>query len=228
VSAKRILVVEDEEDLLELVEYNLRKAGHRVLAVTTGEAGLLAARAERPDLVLLDLMLPGVDGFQVCRLLRRDAATRDVPIVMLTARGEDADVVKGLELGADDYVTKPFSPKVLLARVAAVLRRKAAGKPDQDAVLTIDGLVVDPRRHGVTLDGQPITLTNTEFRILHFLASRRGWAFTRAQIVDAVRGPDHPVTDRSVDVHVFGLRRKLGPCRDRIETVRGVGYRFSE
>lgn len=226
--ARHVLVVEDEEDILELVRYNLAKVGHHVTGVTTGEAGLKAARSDPPDLVLLDLMLPGVDGLEVCRLLRREDATRSVPIVMLTARGEESDVVKGLETGADDYVTKPFSPKVLLARINAVLRRRASGAADENAELRFDGLVIDPRRHEALVDGRRAELTHTEFRILHFLASRQGWAFTRSQIVDAVKGPDHPVTDRSVDVHVFGLRRKLGEHRALVETVRGVGYRFKE
>lgn len=227
-SGERILVVDDEEDILELVEHGLSRKGFRVACVTSGEEALAAARASPPDLLVLDLMMPGVDGLEVCRLLKRDPATREVPVVMLTARGEESDIVRGLEMGADDYVTKPFSPKVLVARIQAVLRRRAAGQPDDGAVIRLPDLTIDPQRHEVTVQGEIMDLTFTEFRILHFLASRRGWAFTRSQIVDAVRGPDHPVTDRSVDVHVFGLRRKLGSSREYVETVRGVGYRFRE
>ncbi|MFP4057347.1 MAG: response regulator [Candidatus Brocadiia bacterium] len=223
-----VLVVDDEEELLELVEYNLAKEGYQVTCVATGEAALRVARSESPDLVVLDLMLPGVDGLEVCKILKRDARTSQIPVVMLTAKGGEGDVVAGLELGADDYVTKPFSPRVLLARVKAVLRRKAEGAPDSSATIQTRELVLDPRRHEVLVRGEPVTLTSTEFRLLHFLMRRPGWVFTRQQIIDAVRGEDYPVTDRAVDVQVAGLRKKLGPCGDYVETVRGVGYRFKE
>jgi two-component system alkaline phosphatase synthesis response regulator PhoP len=224
----RVLVVDDEEDILELVRYNLAKEGCRVHCVATGERAIEAARADVPDLIVLDLMLPGLDGLEVCRILRRDPKTAHIPILMLTAKGEEADVVTGLEMGADDYVTKPFSPRVLLARVKAVLRRGAAREPEESATLQAHGIVISPQRHEVLVQGKPVTLTHTEFRLLHYLARRPGWVFTRQQIIDAVRGDNYPVTDRSVDVQVVGLRKKLGASGDCIETVRGVGYRFRE
>jgi len=223
-----VLVVEDEEDILELVQYNLAKNGYRVTGVATGEDALRVALSSLPDLVVLDLMLPGVDGLEVCKILKNNAKTAHIPVVMLTAKGEEADVVTGLELGADDYVTKPFSPRVLVARIRAVLRRKATGLPADTSTLQVRELVVNPGRHEVLVNGEPVELTYTEFRLLHYLARRPGWVFTRQQIIDAVRGDNYPVTDRSVDVQVAGLRRKLGAYGECIETVRGVGYRFKE
>jgi two-component system phosphate regulon response regulator PhoB len=225
---ERILVVDDERDILELVEYNLNKDGYQVSCVTTGEDALKAARGEVPDLIVLDLMLPGLDGLEVCRILKGDPKTSGIPIVMLTAKGEEADVVTGLELGADDYITKPFSPRILLARIRAVLRRKSQKPKEETSVIRVHDLVIHPGRHEVLIQGKPVELTLTEFRVLHYLARNPGWVFTRYQIVDAVRGSDYPVTDRSVDVQIVGLRRKLGPCGKYIETVRGVGYRFKE
>jgi two-component system, OmpR family, alkaline phosphatase synthesis response regulator PhoP len=228
-AAEKILVIEDEEDILALVHYNLAREGFQVSCATSGEEGLRLVE-EQPDLILLDLMLPGIDGLEVCRRLRGGEAAAGLPIIMMTAKGEESDVVAGLELGADDYVTKPFSPKILLARVRAVLRRRArAGEvqeePDQ---LSHGELVIHPGRNEVLVAGKPVELTFTEFRVLHFLASRPGWVFTRYQIVNAVRGEDYAVTDRAVDVQVVGLRKKLGPCGALIETVRGVGYRFKD
>jgi two-component system phosphate regulon response regulator PhoB len=223
-----ILVVEDEEDILELLRYNLVKEGYRVTGVGTGEEALKAVRSSVPDLMVLDLMLPGVDGLEVCRLLRQDPQTRTLPIIMVTAKGEEADIVAGLELGADDYVTKPFSPRVLLARVRAVLRRRKQKPPDEAATLKVHDLVIHPGRHEVLVKGQPVELTATEFRLLHLLARRPGWVFTRTQIVRGVHGDDYPVSDRSVDVQVVGLRKKLGEAGEYVETVRGVGYRFKE
>ncbi|MCX7011776.1 MAG: response regulator [Candidatus Sumerlaeota bacterium] len=226
---EKILVVDDEEDILELVRYNLAKEGCQVALAATGEEALAAVVAEPPDLVVLDLMLPGVDGMEVCRRLRSDPRTSNVCIVMLTAKGREADIVAGLELGADDYVTKPFSPRVLTARVRAALRRRSRQAiGDEDAEVAVHDLLIRPRRHEALVRGTPVDLTFTEFRILHFLASRPGWVFTRQQIVNAVRGDDYPVTDRSVDVQIVGLRKKLGPAGKLIETVRGVGYRFKE
>jgi len=225
---ERILVVDDEEDILELVSYNLDKDGYRVQCVATGEDALKAARAEPPDLILLDLMLPGVDGLEVCRLLKNDSRTASVAIVMLTAKGEEADIVAGLELGADDYVTKPFSPRVLLARVKAVLRRRSAEPVGEDDAVRVGDLFIHPGRHEVLAGGEAVELTATEFRILHCLARRPGWVFTRYQIVDQAQGPDAMVTDRSVDVHIVSLRRKLGAFGRHIETVRGIGYRLKE
>ncbi len=225
---EHILVVEDEEDILELVRYNLQKEGYRLTGVHTGEEALKAARTARPDLILLDLMLPGVDGLEVCRLLKQDSKTQHLPIIMVSAKGEEADIVTGLELGAADYITKPFSPRVLLARVRAVLRRQVVEAPGDTAPLTIHELVIHPGRHEVLVQGQPVDLTVTEFRLLHMLARRPGWVFTRSQIVSAVHGDDYPVSDRSVDVQIVGLRKKLGVCGEYVETVRGVGYRFKE
>jgi two-component system phosphate regulon response regulator PhoB len=225
---EKILVVEDDEDIQELIRFNLVKEGYQVAGVTTGEKALAAARVQMPHLILLDLMLPGVDGLEVCRQLKREASTQAIPIVMLTAKGEESDIVTGLEVGADDYVTKPFSPKVLIARLRSVLRRKAARAPDDKAPIRIHELTIDPGRHEVLVKGKPIELTYTEFRVLQLLAGRPGWVFTRNQIVDAVRGEDYAVTDRAVDVQIVGLRRKLGALEKYIETVRGVGYRFKE
>jgi two-component system phosphate regulon response regulator PhoB len=223
-----ILVVDDEENILELVRFNLSKEGYRVACAATGEEALKGARAQSPDLIVLDLMLPGLDGLEVCKILKRDAKTERIPIVMLTAKGEESDIVTGLELGADDYVTKPFSPKVLIARIRAVLRRHEAKPLGESAVLKVHDIAINPGRHEVLVAGKPAELTCTEFRILHFLARRPGWVFTRAQILDAARGQDIVVTDRSVDVHVVSLRRKLGNHGEYIETVRGIGYRFKE
>ena len=225
---ERVLVVDDEEDILHLVEYNLAKEGFDVTAVTTGEEALTAVRESPPDLVVLDLMLPGLDGLEVCKLLKRNPRTATVPVVMLTAKGEEADVVAGLELGADDYVTKPFSPRVLLARIKAVLRRDAKEAIGEKDIVAVHDITINPGRHEVLVAGEGVTLTYTEFRLLHFLARRPGWVFTRQQIIDAVRGEDYPVTDRAVDVQVAGLRKKLGDRGAYIETVRGVGYRFKE
>jgi two-component system, OmpR family, alkaline phosphatase synthesis response regulator PhoP len=221
-----ILVVEDEQDIQELVRYNLTKEGYRVQIVGSGEEALRAVRCESPGLVLLDLMLPGVDGLEVVRQLKSDPATRALPIIILTAKGEEADVVSGLEIGADDYVPKPFSPRVLIARIRAVLRRAVQEPVDDDGPVSVGDLAIHPGRHEVLLGGEPIQLTPTEFRLLYILASRPGWVFTRYQIADAIHEGDGPVTDRSIDVQVVGLRRKLGAAAARIETVRGVGYRF--
>jgi len=225
---ERILVVDDEEDLLELVRYNLSKEGYQVICVASGEEAIEAARNQQPALIVLDLLLPNVDGLEVCRLLKNDSKTKHIPVVMLTAKSEEADMVAGLELGADDYVTKPFSPRVLLARIRAVLRRGASNDSDDRTTIRVNDLVINPGRHEVLAAGDPILLTNTEFRLLHFLARKPGWVFTRNQIVDAVQGEDYPVTERAVDVQVAGLRKKLGRFSSYIETVRGVGYRLKE
>jgi two-component system phosphate regulon response regulator PhoB len=228
-ASDNILVVDDEEDILELVRYNLSQAGYRVRTSTSGEAALRMTIDALPDLIVLDLMLPGIDGLEVARRLKKNSDTSRIPIVMLTAKGEESDVVVGLEMGADDYVTKPFSPKILLARVKSVLRRNNQEETTADAgILTIRELVIHPGRRHVTVDGEPVELTFTEFQVLYHLARRPGWVFTRTQIVDAVRGEDYPVTDRSVDVQIVGLRKKLGRFGQYIQTVRGVGYRFIE
>lgn len=227
-SREKLLVVDDEEDLLDLLKYNLSKEGYVVSCAQTGEEAMDLIRLDRPDLLLLDLMLPGMDGLEVTRHLKRDPETKDILIVMLTARGEEADVVKGLELGADDYITKPFSKKVLIARLKAALRRKEAVGPQDSEVIKAHNVVIHPGRREVLVGGKVAGLTFTEFGILHFLAKRPGWVFTRSQIVDAVRGEDYFVTDRAVDVQIVGLRKKIGPAGKYIETVRGVGYRFKE
>ena len=225
---ERILVVDDEEDILELVRYNLAGEGFEVLLAETGEQAIKVAGSEQPDLIILDLMLPGINGIEVAKTLKNDARTRHIPIIMLTARGEEADVVLGLETGADDYVTKPFSPQILNARARAVLRRTAADPIDASSVIRIQDLTIDPGRRKTEIRGEEIELSYTEFQILLFLSRRPGWVFTRSQIVDAVRGDNYPVTDRSVDVQIVGLRKKLGACGSYIQTVRGVGYRFKE
>jgi two-component system, OmpR family, alkaline phosphatase synthesis response regulator PhoP len=225
---ERILVVEDEEDIQELVRYNLAKEGFHVDVVSTGEDALRRAREEMPNLIVLDLMLPGVDGLEVCKVLKSDPKTQALPIIMLTAKGEESDIVIGLELGADDYITKPFSPKVLVARARNILRRRNKEMPAETSAVRAGEITIDPLRHSVTVKNQAVDLTATEFRVLHFLARKPGWVFTRQQIVDAVRGEDYAVTERSVDVQMVGLRRKLGECSDYIETIRGVGYRFRE
>ena len=225
---EKILIVDDEEDILELLKYNLSREGYKVSCAASGEETLRAVRSGIPDLIVLDLMLPGIDGLDVARQLKNDSKTRDVPIVMLTAKGEEADIVTGLELGADDYITKPFSPRVLLARVRAVLRRRIRESTNDTSVLQVRKLEIHPGRREVLVNGEPVQLTFTEFGILNFLARRPGWVFTRSQIVDEVRGDDYFVTDRSVDVQIVGLRKKLGSAAKHIETVRGVGYRFKE
>ncbi len=225
---ERILVVDDEEDILELVRYNLTREGYQVSGAVSGEAALKKANAEKFDLIVLDLMLPGIDGLEVARVLKNQKATKAVPIIMLTAKGEEADIVTGLELGADDYVTKPFSPRILIARVRTVLRRKTDEPEKNDQIINVHNLQIHPGRRSVSIDGASIDLTFTEFQVLYVLAKRPGWVFTRSQIVDAVRGSDYPVTDRSVDVQIVGLRKKLGAYGKFIETVRGVGYRFKE
>jgi len=228
-----VLVVEDEEDIRELVSYNLLKEGYQVAGVASGEDALTAVESKTPDLILLDIMLPGLNGLKVCRKLKEDPKFQSIPIIMLTAKGEEPDIVAGLNMGADDYVTKPFSPKVLLARVQAVLRRTEAQRDDsqeedESEIVEIRDLMIHPGRHEVFVCGKPVELTATEFKLLHFLAQRPGWVFTRQQILDGVHGDNYAITDRAVDVQIVGLRRKLDSVGSYIETVRGVGYRFKE
>ncbi len=230
-----VLVVEDEEDIRELVSYNLLKEGYQVAGVASGENALAAVAAKPPDLVLLDLMLPGLDGLTVCRKLKGDPQTESIPIIMLTAKGEESDIVAGLNMGADDYITKPFSPKVLLARLQAVLRRaeneqenESETDDDESETVEIRDLKIHTGRHEVFVQGNLVDLTATEFKLLYFLAKRPGWVFTRQQILDGVHGDNYAITDRAVDVQVVGLRKKLGDAGAYIETVRGVGYRFKE
>ncbi|MDD5328269.1 MAG: response regulator [Phycisphaerae bacterium] len=224
---ENILIVDDEEDVLELVRYNLDKNGYIIKTATTGEDALTKARAKLPDLIILDLMLPGIDGLEVCKKLKSDSKTQNIPIIMLTAKGEEADIITGLELGADDYITKPFSPKVLVARVRRILHRVIA-RDLEKAPVKIHDLIIDPARRQVLIKNKLVDLTFTEFNILYALAKRPGLVFSRYQIVDALHGDDYLVTDRAIDVQIVGLRKKLGPCSKYIETVRGVGYRFKD
>jgi len=220
-----VLVVEDERAISDLLRLYISREGFGVHVASDGRSALTAARTMHPIAIVLDVGLPEMDGTEVCRQLRAEGNW--VPILFCTARDDEVDRVLGLELGADDYITKPFSPRVLSARVKVLLRRREAGRlGDQEETLEIHELVIHPGRHEVTLAGRPVELTYTEFALLHFLARRPGWAFTRTQIVDAVKGEDYPVTERSVDVQVAGLRKKLGDHAWYVETVRGVGYRF--
>ncbi len=227
-TGRKVVVVEDDPDILELIEYNLRREGLEVATATNGRSGLAVIGRERPDLVLLDLMLPGLDGLDVCRRLRAVESTRDLPIIIVTARGEEQDVVRGLSAGADDYVHKPFSPRELLARVEAVLRRGPLREREAERRVTQGPLEIDPVKHRVRVEGRRLEFTPTEFRLLLVLASHPGRVFTRSQLVDRAIGDRVIVIDRNIDVHVRAVRKKLGPHRDLIETVRGIGYRFAE
>lgn len=226
-----ILLVEDEQDLLELLSYNLSREGFQVQVASTGEAGLKKARelGKNLDLILLDLMLPGIDGLEVCRTLKGRDSTSGVPIIMLTAKGEEADIVRGLEHGADDYITKPFSPRVLMARIGAVIRRREGeARNNNTSTIMIGNVQIDTDRHEVLVKGEPTVLTATEFKLLSLLASKPGRVFTRQQIIESIHEGYAAVTDRSVDVQVVSLRRKLSEAGRNIETVRGVGYRFRD
>jgi two-component system phosphate regulon response regulator PhoB len=223
-----ILVVDDEEDILELIKYNLNHEGYVILTAKTGEEAIQIATRSQPDLIVLDLMLPGIDGLEVTRYLRSQASTHDLPIVMLTAKGEESDIVAGLELGANDYIAKPFSPKVLIARIRAILRRRKKDIMNAPDIKQEGDLIIDRKRHVITLMGDVMDLTVSEFELLSFLADKKGWVFTRNQIVDAIHGDNYAVTERSVDVIIVGLRKKLKNHASMIETVRGVGYRFRE
>ena len=225
---EKILVVDDEKDILELIDYNLSKNGYRVKTVTSGEDALELIKENDYDLIILDLMLPGVDGFDICKIIKSDKQKANIPIVMVTAKADEADKVAGLEIGADHYVTKPFSPRELLAIVKATLRRKPARQEEEKPVIERGDLKIHVGRHEVTLKNILLDLTHLEFRILLVLAKKPGWVMTRYQIVDATRGEGISVTDRSVDVHIVSLRKKLGDEADYIETVRGVGYKFKE
>ncbi len=227
---ERILIVDDEGDILELVRVSLEKEGYPTMCAASGEKALSIARAELPDLIVLDLMMPGIDGLEVTRSIKSDPVLKNIFIVMLTAKGEEADIITGLEIGADDYVTKPFSPRVLIARIRSVLRRRSrpSTPADESGVVHVHGITIMPHKHMVETARGKIMLSPTEFDVLHLLAKHPGWVFTRWQIVDKIKGEDYAVTDRSVDVQIAGLRKKLGPFGDCVETVRGVGYRFKE
>ena len=225
----KVLVVEDEATIQELLQFNLERVNYKVKVTDSGEEAIKQASKSNPDLILLDIMLPGTDGLEVCKTLKASSKTKNIPIIMLTALCEEADIVAGLELGADDYVTKPFSPRVLLARVKAALRRpNAATTENSEELITIHNIIIDLTRHRVTIDGNEIILTHTEFKVLKLMTTQPGRVFTRYQIVDAVHGEDYPVTDRSVDVQIVGLRKKMGEAGNYIETIRGIGYRFKE
>jgi len=227
-SRQSVLVVEDEEDIMEVIRFNLEKEGYEVNQALSGEKALQLIEKKLPTLVLLDLMLPGINGLDLCRILKQNDRTKGIPVIMLTAKSEDADIVAGLEMGAEDYITKPFSPRVLLARVRTVLRRRETGVKDDSSVIQVEGMQIHPGRHEVTMGENVVDLTPSEFRILHYLARRPGWVYSRDQIIDAIRGHGYVVTDRAIDVQVVGLRKKLGDYGKFIETVRGIGYRFRD
>ncbi len=229
-SKPKVLVVEDEADILEIIAYNLSREGYRVLSSRDGEEALDLARSEEPDLILLDLMLPGMDGIEVCRQLKDEPRGADLPIIMVTAKGEESDVVLGLGVGADDYIVKPFSPRELVARVKAVLRRGPLKEKPGAAGERIEreGVAIDAGKFQVRVDGEAVPITATEFRLLHYLARHPGRVFTRNQLLARVIGDDAIVIDRNIDVHVRSLRKKLGPHHELIETQRGVGYRFKD
>ena len=222
---KQILIIEDEPDIQELLSFNLDNNGYKVYTASNGEKGLEIARKEHPDLILLDLMLPGIHGLDVCRIIKSDQETSGISIIMLTALGQEEDIIKGLEIGAEDYVTKPFSLQVLEARIKTVLRR-VPENVENTKTITIHDIQIKPRTREVKINGDIPELTFTEFQILHLLASHPGWVFTRYQIIDKIRGDNYPVTDRSVDFQIVGLRKKMGDKGNLIQTVRGVGYRF--
>jgi len=224
---KTILIIEDEPDIRDLLEFQLKREGYNVLTSSDGEIGLKIARKQDPNLILLDLLLPGIKGLDVCRILKSDVNTSKINIIMVTALGQEENIVKGLETGADDYVSKPFNMSILLARVSAVLRRNTTDGISYDDNVNINGIKIIPRLREVTAGEQKIIdLTFTEFQILHLLSTHPGWVFTRYQIIDKIRGDNYPVTDRSVDFQIVGLRKKLGDHGKLIETIRGVGYRF--
>ncbi|MBF0508985.1 MAG: response regulator transcription factor [Deltaproteobacteria bacterium] len=224
-SQVNILVVEDEQDILDLVEYNLQQEGFHVLRAMDGLAGIQLAKKERPDLVILDLMLPKMDGKEVCRSIRQDGETSTMPIMMLTARAEEIDRVIGFELGADDYLTKPFSPRELVLRVRAVLRR-LKDKVTSNSLIRFPGILIDPEKHRVEIDEQDVRLTATEFRLLQCLAANSGNVLTREDLLDQVWGYVYDGYARTVDTHIRRLRKKMGNQQERIDTIRGVGYRF--
>lgn len=229
-SKVKIVIIEDEPDIIEVMSYNLKREGFLVSSSRRGDEGISLVRKQSPSLVLLDLMLPGTDGLSVCQQLKADPMTREIPIIMVSAKGEESDVVIGLGLGADDYIAKPFSPRELLARVKAVLRRSLLQqdqqKEQQKSRLQIDELTIDALRHEVAISGEPIKLTATEFKLLYQLAAQPGRAFSREQLLNRVIGDGVVVVDRNIDVHVRSVRKKLGDYSRMIETIRGVGYRF--
>ncbi|MBN2789955.1 MAG: response regulator transcription factor [Candidatus Delongbacteria bacterium] len=225
---KKVFIVEDDEDIRELISYNLKKNNYLVKEFDSGEDMFEVLSSEKCDIILLDIMLPGDDGLTICKKLKRNESTEDIPVVMITAKGEESDIITGLELGADDYIVKPFSPKVLVARIRTILRRKEQVEEINREDINVHELKIVPGRYEVTVNGEKIDLTASEFKALHFLASKPGWVFTRYQIVENVHGNNYPVTDRSVDVMMVGLRKKLKSASKYVETIRGIGYRFKD
>ena len=223
--SSHIHIIEDEADIYRLIQFHLESGGHSVSISDTGEKGLESIRSTPPDLLLLDLMLPGIHGLDICRILKSDSETQNIPIIILSALGEELDIVKGLELGADDYMTKPFSPKVLVARVKAVLRRGEMSSEVSETI-KIHEIAIRHQERIVEVYDEEVDLTHTEYKLLYLLATHPGWVYTRNQIINKVHGDDYPVTDRSVDVQIVGLRKKLGESGQHIKTIRGVGYRF--
>ena len=223
----KIVVIEDEVDILEVINYNLSKEGFDVCSALDGEEGLALIKKEVPDLVLLDLMLPGLDGIEICRKLKTDYSTRSIPIIMVTAKGEESDIVLGLGMGADDYMVKPFRPGELMARIRSVLRRGDFIE-EGEGLVSIDKLVIDINRHEVKLEGKKIILTAMEFKLLHFLASHPGQVFTRENLLNHVSSDDTFIIDRNIDVHIRSIRKKLNKHRELIETIHRVGYRFRD
>ena len=223
----KIVVIEDEVDILEVINYNLLKEGFDVCSALDGEEGLALIKKEVPDLVLLDLMLPGLDGIEICRKLKTDYSTRSIPIIMVTAKGEESDIVLGLGMGADDYMVKPFRPRELMARIRSVLRRGDFIE-EGEGLVSIDELVIDINRHEVKLEGKKIVLTAMEFKLLHFLASHPGQVFTRENLLNHVSSDDTFIIDRNIDVHIRSIRKKLDKHRELIETIHRVGYRFRD
>ena len=222
----KILIVEDDRDIVEMVEYNLQEEGYVTISALNGEGGVNLAGSEQPDLIILDIMLPVIDGFEVCRTLKSDDKTSHIPIIILSAKSQETDKVVGLELGADDYVTKPFSPRELIARIRAIMRRGA--EQQLSGIVKKGDMIIDSAKYKVMVGSEEIPLTTTEFKLLEYMARRPGVVLSRYQILDAVSGDDTVVCDRTVDAHVKSLRRKLGTAKDYIETVRGAGYRFKE
>lgn len=224
---KHIIVIEDEKDILEILEYNLTREGYRVSTSSDGQTGLNKVRQEKPDLVLLDIMLPEIDGLEICRILKSESSMHAIPIIMVTAKEEESDVVLGLGLGADDYITKPFSPKELIARIKALLRRSSKQDlADASSCITLGPLKIDPVQVSAHLSDQTLSLTNTEFQILHKLASQPGRVFSREQLIQGAIGEHVVVSDRNIDVHIRAIRKSLGDYQHLVETVRSVGYRF--
>ena len=223
---EKIVVIEDEPDIVEVISYNLKREGFNVLAVDRGDESINLIRNQSPSLIILDLMLPGMDGLSVCRQLKSDLMVNDIPVIIISAKGEESDIVVGLEMGADDYLTKPFSPRELLARVKAVLRRGQVKESQSKERIVLQNLTIDVARHEVRVDDEMVSLTATEFKILHQLAAHPGRAFTREQLLNRVLGMGVVVVDRNIDVHIRSVRKKLGDAAQLIQTIRSVGYRI--